>query len=242
MQKLVPSARIDSLQLDAKTSLIDSKNKIWLLQENYTIQVSGVNSNVGSAVESNMDFLSMNVSAPIIVNGFELNHIGSAYLLQQLENLRSQQLAQNIQSTRYFFDKTPFTNTVVPGNGTLTFSLLDFTWVLPLVGWAHHDEPLASASTWLLPAYIVTPYNLTVGLLLRESTYIPVYEAVYDPSVQISAPARASAAGNVIVFNEPTLAETLMPLIVAASLVVGVTAFVADRRLTRPFRVRKKKR
>jgi hypothetical protein len=242
MQKLVPSARIDDLTLVAQTSVVDPTTGTWRLQENYTIQVSGVNNNLGSTVESKLDFLSMNVSAPISVQGFELNNVGGAYLLQRLLSLRAQQLAQNIQSTRYFFEKVPYTNTVVPGNGTLTFNLLDFTWVLPLIGWAHHDDQFAPTSSWLLPAYIVLPYNLTVGFVQREATYIPIYEALYDPSIQITAPPRAVAKGNTIVFDQSAIAEIVMPLIIAASLVISLGVFVADRRLTRPLRTKKKKR
>ena len=242
MQKLVPSASIDDLTLAARTSLVNPMTSTWLLQENYTIRVSGVNKNLGSSVESNMGFLSMNVSAPISVQGFELNNVGRTYLLQRLLSLRSQQLAQNIQSTRYFFEKVPYTNTVVPGNGTLAFNLLDFTWVLPLIGWAHQDDQFAPTSSWLLPAYVVLPYNLTVGFVQRETTYIPLYEAVYNPSIQISTPPRAVAKGNEIVFDQPAAAEMIMPLLIASSLIISLGVFIADRRLTRPLRIKRKKR
>ncbi len=241
MDKLVPSATIDSLQLTARTSLMNARTNTWLLQENYTLQVSGINKNIGSVIESDMSFLRMNVSQSINIQGFELNSLGAKYLLQPLENLRVQQLQQRILTTRYFLDTKIFTNTVVPGNGTLSFNILDFTWVLPLIGWGHQDQPLATTSTWLLPANIVTPYNLTVGFALVESQYIPLYEATYYASIQITAPPRATAVGNTIMFDIPAPAETAMPIIIAATLIAAVVTFMVDRKLTRPLRARKKR-
>ncbi|HVH14747.1 MAG TPA: hypothetical protein VNA15_03395 [Candidatus Angelobacter sp.] len=242
LSRLVPSAVVDSLDLSARTLLMNPTTNAWLLQENYTIQISGVNKNLGSTIEIDMSFLRMNVSQPINVQGVELNSLGAAYLLQPLLSLRAQQLQQRIQSTAYFIDRKTFTNTVVPGNTTLTFNLLDFTWILPLVGWAHQDEPFDSASTWTLPSNIANPYNLTVGFRLLESQYVPIYEAAYYASVQITAPAHSWAVGNTIMFDLPSRAEIAMPALLVAGLVVGIVSTVVDRRITKPFKIRRKRR
>ena len=241
LDRLIPSAVVDSLDLTARTSLANPATNSWLLQENYTIQISGVKKNVGSTVQVDLSFLRMNVSQPITVQGVELNKLGLTYLLQPLLNLRAQQLQQRILSTAYFIDRKQFTNTVVPGNTTLTFNLLDFTWILPLVGWAHQDQPLDSSSTWTLPYYIVNPYNLTVGFRLIESQYVPIYEAAYYASVQVTTPARAWAVGNTIMFDQPSPTETVMPALIAAALVIGIASTFVDRRISRPFRIRRKR-
>jgi hypothetical protein len=241
MDRLVPSATIDSLVLTARTSMVNAATNTWLLQENYTIQVSGVNKNIGSAIQADMSFLRMNVSQAINIQGFELNNLGAAYLLQPLISLRSQQIQQRITSTAYFIDGKQFTNTVVPGNATLTFNLLDFTWIIPLIGWAHQDQPLDSQSSWTLPSEIVTPYNLTVGFRLLESQYVPTYQAAYYASVQITAPSRAWAMGNTIMFDLPSSVETAMPALIIAALIVGIVVAVADRRMTKVFKTRRKR-
>jgi len=242
MRRLVPSATIDSLDLVAKTALINQATNMSLLEEDYTIQVSGVNKNLGSTIDSDMTFLFMNVTQPITVQGFELNNLGAVYLYQPLLNLRNLSLQQHEATTRYFLDTKTFLNTVIPGDGTLHFSLLDFTWMHPLTGWSHQDEPLGSSSTWLLSSDAVLPYNLTVGFRLLENQYFPVYEAVYDPSIQISAPARAISTGNIISFNLTTPAEIVMPAIIVATLAIGIGTFVLDRSFTGSFRRRKRKR
>jgi hypothetical protein len=240
LDRLVPSAVVDRLDLTARTSLISPTTNTWLLQENYTIQISGVNKKLGSAVEVDLSFLRMNVSRSINIQGVELNKLGATYLLQPLLNLRAQQLQQRIQSTAYFIDRKTFTNTVVPGNATLTFNLLDFTWILPLIGWAHQDQPFDSGSIWTLPYNIVNPYNLTVGFRLLESQYVPIYEAAYYASVQITAPARAWAVGNTIMFDLPSPTETVMPALIGAALVIGIVSTAVDRRISKPFKRRKK--
>lgn len=242
MRRLVPSATIDSLDLVAKTTLINQATNMSLLEEDYTIQVSGVNTNLGSAVNSNMAFLFMNVTQPITIQGFELNNLGPAYLYQPLLNLSNLSAQQHQTTTRYFIDTKEFLNTVVPGDATAKFSLLDFTWVHPLIQWSHQDEPLGSSSTWLLPSDRVQPYNLTVGFRLLENQYIPIYMAVYDPSIQISAPARATSTGSIISFNLNTPAEIAMPAIIVATLAIGIGTFVLDRSFTGSFRRRKRKR
>jgi hypothetical protein len=241
MDRLVPSASINSLDMTGRTALLNNATNTWLLQENYTLRVSGVNKNIGSAVEADMSFLRMNLSQPVNVEGYEVNSLGAAYLLQPLLSLRAQQLAERIQTTAYFIDGHQFTNTIVPGNSTLTFNLLDFTWILPLVGWAHEDQPLASESNWTLPSSVVTPYNLTVGFRQFETLYVPVYEATYYASITITAPERSWAAGNVIMFDLPSSTETVMPVIAVAALVLLVVVSFMDRTITKPLRARRKR-
>jgi len=241
MDRIVPSASIKSLEMTGRTMLLNNVTTTWLLQENYTLQVSGVNKNIGSAIQVDMSFLRMNVPQSVDVDGYELNNLGAAYLLKPLLDLRAQQLSEGIQTTGYFLDGHQFINTVVPGNGTLTFSLLDFTWILPLVGWAHEYQPLSSQSNWTLPSYVVTPYNLTVGLRLFETQFIPIYEATYYASITITAPERAWAVGNSIMFDLPSNTEAVMPIVVVATLVLLLAVSLFDKRITRPLRARRKR-
>jgi len=205
-----------------------------MISENYTIVVDGVNSDFGGTVRSNLAILRMIVSTPIVLGGNEINSVGAKYLLGPLKSLTT------TSTTTYFLDGAPYLNSNVPGNTTATFNILDFSWISPVSQWNNQYDPFSSSSIWSFTPTL-NPYNLTVGIRHIEDFYFPVYSAIYVPTLELSAPARAWADGTAVVFDLQTPADPVMVLIILASVIVLVASMVLDRRL-RPKIPRRKKR
>jgi len=242
LQRKVPSASIHLLQLRANTTLLNQIQHLWLLQENYTIVIAGAITSTGSRVSSDLAFLSMNESDSINISNVELNTVGSYYLLGPLKNLPA------TTSTGYFFDGETFRSTVIPGLNTQRFRFLDFTWVPSISTWSRQDDILKQSTQWDLSPSTTNlfqggfPFNLTVGLTRRENTYLPIYEAIFDPSLQVTVSSNAWAGGTMIYFDLPSPLTALMTTIAVSTLAIALVGFVMDRRLTRPIGARRKKR
>jgi hypothetical protein len=241
IQKKVPSALVSFLELRAKTTLLNPSQNLWLLQENYTMIVAGANMNTGSRVASNLSFLSMNVSDSIYISNVELNTVGSYYLLQALKTIPATPF------TGYFLDGATFRNSVIPGINTQNFRFLDFTWIPPVSQWSRQGDILKQSTKWDLNPSTSNlfqegfPYNLTVGLAKRESTYTPVLVAIFDPSLEISVSANAWVSGTTVYFNLPSPLEAVMAIIVTSTLTIAMITFVFDRRITQRADKRRKR-
>jgi hypothetical protein len=242
LQKKVPSASLHFLQLQAQTILLNQSQHLWLLQENYTLVIAGANMNAGSRISSDLSFLSMNVSDSISISNVELNTVGAYYLLVPLKTL------PQTTSTGYFLDGETFRSTVIPGLNTEKFRFLDFTWVPSISTWTRQDDILKQSTRWDLSPSTTNlfqggfPFNLTVGLVKRENIYLPIYEAIFDPSLEVTISSNAWAIGTTVYFDLPSPLTTLMMAITASVLSIALVGLVIDRRLTRPMVIRKKKR
>jgi hypothetical protein len=242
VQRKVPSASIHLVQLQANTTLLNQSQHLWLLQENYTIVIAGAIVTGGSRVSSDLAFLSMNASDPINISNVELNTVGAYYLLGPLKNL------PGTISTGYFFDGETFRSTVIPGINTQKFRLLDFTWVPSISHWNRQDDILKQSTQWDLSPSTTNlfqggfPFNLTVGLTRRENTYLPIYEAVFDPSLQVTVSSNAWADGTTIYFDLPSPLTALMTAITVSILAIALVGFVMDRRITRSVWSKRKKK
>lgn len=235
IQRLVPGARIDRLELKAKTLQIQASEQMWSLQENYTIVVEGVSKNSGGTIETNLAFLPMNVSDSFKAGSVELNNLGSQYLLSGFNTLP-------VGGTTYYDSGHPYTVPTVPEFDTGRFNMLDLRWITPVSTWSHTYDPLGSSSTWNLNI-ASPPFNITIGTQLTpENVFLKVYTAVLNPKVQILGPARAWSQGNTILFDVPSGFDLAMPIIIGISLVVAVSSFVLDRRLSASVRARRKRR
>jgi hypothetical protein len=239
-QKIGPSVTATVMMMSARSALLDNSTGMWLLQENYTIVVSGAVKTNGTLSSIDLSLLSMNVSSPMTIGGSELNKVGSAYLLKPIDLLRK-------GGTSYFVDGAEYTNTVVPDQVTSSFSFLDFSWVPPISRWDRQDNLLKQSTTFALAP--TTPllrgglFNLTVGTFPVENVFLKKWIAVLDPSFQIVVPANAWSQGTTIYFDQPGVAELAMPIIAGVSLVAVALALVFDRRLTKDrgaFRRRKR--
>jgi len=230
-QKLVPNAQITSLELRVKTS---NSSGTWLLVENYTIIVMGASRDLGSSIRSNIGFIAMNVSQSLVVANQEVNAVGSAYLVAPLN-------AMDPKTTAYFIDGHQTLSAVIPAQTTITFWLLDLTWVPPVSKWTESNDVLKQATTWSL-----TPpgprYNLTLGTKSPEGPLLRVRTATYNPSFTVSVPANARVDDNTVSFDIPTQLEIAMPALIAVSLAALIVGYLSDRRLTGAQRTRKKKR
>jgi hypothetical protein len=230
-QKLVPQANIAKLDLHARTS---NSSGTWLLVENYSITVTGSNTNLGSSIRSNLSFITMNVSQTINISNQELNAVGSTYLLAPLN-------AMDPKSTVYYIDGHQTLSPVIPAQTTVRFWLLDLTWIPPVSGWTENNDVLRQTTTWSV-AFPGPRYNLTLGRKSPEGPLIKTWIASYNPSFSVTVPANAWADGNTISFDVPTPIETVMPTLVTVSLVALILAALSDRALTSVQRTRKKKR
>jgi hypothetical protein len=237
IQEKVPGARVASLDAEIGTKLLDTSTGTWVFEENYTVAVAGVATGTGNQEAVNVDFLSMNVSQPISLGGAEINRLGAAYLVQPLLRLPT---TIGPSGSRWLVGGGLFLNSVVAGNTTMGLNILDFSWVPSLAHWEHSYSPLGSSSSWSLTPS--APFNVTVGIHTAESFVFPIYFAAYSPTLQVDAPARATFENGLIVYHLSSPADVIMPAIVSASLVIGVASFALERRLTAPFRVRRKKR
>jgi hypothetical protein len=231
IRTLVPTASVSSLEFRARTF---NTTKMWYLIENYTIVISGANTNTGSSVASNLAFLSLNMTQPIVLVNQEINAIGTAYILGPL--------SQQPSNTQFFIDGHQTLNSIIPAETTARFWLLDFTWVQPLPTWTEKSDLLGRTTTWTL-----TPpgprYNLTFGPPSPEGTLIRTYEAIYNPTFQVSVPATAWINNKQVSFDLNNPAEITMPIIVAASLAILLSTILIDRKITsKPRSMTKKKR
>jgi len=231
IQKLVPGAKVTGIELRAKTL---NATGTWVLQENYTIQISDSNRGTGNFVRSDLGYLSMNISDSINIGGTELNAVGAEYLLAPLN-------AQNPSQTRYFIDNTETLNTVIPGLTTKGFALLDFSWVPQVATWDRQSDVLKQTTKWT-----ITPtaprYNLTLGKRSPEGPLRGTLVAVYDPSLDLTVGYNAWAQGTKIMFSLPSPFEAWMPAIIAIPLLVWAVSLILERRFTARAPSKKKKR
>jgi hypothetical protein len=232
IQSYVPGAKLSSLDLEIESS---NNTGIWNLVENYSITVTGANTNSGSNIQSNLGFVSMNLTQPLQFDGMELNNIGPAIILPALESKVAE-----YSSLDYYIDGSNPSTAVIPEVTTSEFSLFDFTWVPQVSTWTESQNVLGQTTRWTYdPTF--PRYNLTIGIPSPEGILIKAFTAVYNPSFSVTVPANAWINGNTVSFDVSTPAESIMPLIAGAALIVAISAVILDRRFTRTQRVRKKR-
>jgi hypothetical protein len=232
-RSLVPTSSVSNLMLQARTT---NSTGTFLLEENYTIIVTGANQESGSVVNSNLSFVQMNLSQPFPVANQELNAVGKAYLLQPINNLST-----FYSKLIWFIDGSQALSAVIPGATTTQLSLLDFSWVPPISTWNTQSNILEQSTTWTYnPAQ--PEYNLTVGVPSPEGPVLKAFTAIYNPTLSVTVPSTARITGNTISFDTPTSSENIMPVVAGASLAILIGATLLDRRVTGPLRIRKKKR
>ncbi len=240
MQKRIPEARLDSssFRFSAKTEVLNPATKTWMIQENLTATITGARSSPGQLVNYNLDLLSMNVSDPIRLNNVEFNQIGKTYLLQPLQSQPA--------DTTYFLSSTQYSTSFVPVLVTGKFDLLDFTWIPQVSQWSSSPNPTGPSSSWIYDPSTTgrtgAPYNLTLGSHPVEDTYLNFTVARYAPTVELTAPPRARANGSSISFELAGPGDIVMPLIVAASLGVGLVSYFAERRVLGPTKGKTRRR
>ena len=232
IQSLVPNARVSNLDIRVKTS---NSSGTWLMIENYSIVVAGANTNSGSNIAANLGFIAMNLSQPIQIGTTEINGIGPTYLLPALEA----KAASNPDLVFYIDGANPRTVTI-PAETTKLFWLLDFTWIRPVSTWTYSNNILGQSTMWTLNS-VGPRYNLTLGLPSPEGPLRSKYVALYGLSSGLTVPSNAWVNGNTVSYDIPNPTESIMPVIILASLIIAVTVLILDRRLTRPLRTRKKR-
>jgi len=231
IRSIAPAAHIDLLTMHANFSLVDPTTSLRVLDENYTITVSGLNKNTGSRIMADLSFLSMSVLDPITTSdGHELNRVGLAYLLEGIARFSPD------SKTRYYMGSSQFTEPIIPETTTRRFSLLDLSWIPSVSKLGGEYQPFQPSTIWnFTPRQL--PYNLTIAMgPTPEGTFTKKYVAFLNPSVEIITPPWAQAQGTTIVFDVPNPAEIVMPVIIIVSIVAAVTTFLLDRKLSRAAR------
>jgi hypothetical protein len=233
IKSLVPTASVSSLTLRAETL---NSTKTWLLEENYSVVVTGANTIRGSTVSADLSFISMSLPQPIMIAGQELNAVGPDILLQPLKTISSQ-----YSKLGYFINGHQTLSAVIPEQTTATFWLLNFTWVPAVSTWTSQTDLLGQSTTWTYsqPDF---PYNLTLGVPSPEGTLLKSFIALFIPSLNVTLPYNAQINGNTISFHVPASSELVMPVVAGTSLVVLVAATLFDRRITGRLQTRRKKR
>lgn len=230
VQRLVPGATVTSLALQARTV---NSTGTWLLSENYTLTITGANTNSGSSVKSETGFVSMNVGRGINDSGLELNTVGKTYLLSILTSQPN--------NTAYFINGSPTLNAAIPAQTTLLFSLLDFSWVPAVSTWGRQDDILGQSTVWTFDPG-APRFNLTFGPRSPEGPLLKAFTAIYNPAFQLNVAANAWAQGTTVSFDLSTPSELVMPVVVLILVVVLGFALYFDRSLSRIQRFRAKKR
>lgn len=232
MQKLEPKAKLSNMEINVKTT---NTTGTWLLAENYSLTVSGANTNFGNNISSNLAFIPMNLTQSLQVETIEINGIGKEYLLPAL-----QAKSAAYPNLQYFIDGSQTRNAVIPEQTTLSFWLLDFTWVTPLPTWQEDNNVLEQTTSWTLSP--TNPrYNLTLGVPSPEGPLLTTYTAIYHPTLSLTIPANAWVTGNTVHFDTPSPVEVIMPIIILASLIIAIAGILLDRRLSGRVRAKKKR-
>ena len=236
IQKQVNGASLSSLDLRIK---ISNASASWTLVENYTITIGGINTNSGSSITSNLAFTQMNVTEPLTYGGMELNSIGPSVILPALVS-KSAGFPSPCKYC-YWIDGSNPQTAVIPERTTQEFSLFDFTWIPVVSTWTGILNILGQATAWSYDPQFPR-YNLTIGgVPSPEGGLLHSYAVVYNPSMIVTVPANAWADGDNVHFDVPTSSEAIMPIIIFASILVAAAAFVLDRKLSGPLRVRRKR-
>ena len=232
IQKSVPGASLSSVEMSAQTS---NSSGLWKLSERYTMIVSGASTDTSGRISIDLGFITMNVTSPIVVEDLETNLVGSATILPALQAKGAQ-----YSNLKYYIDSSNTRTSTIPELTTQDFSLLDFAWILPLSSMTSNQSVIGGYTNWAYdPSSPV--YNLTIGLPSPEGGLFQEWTAFYNPSINVTVPAAAWVTGNVVYFDIPSSTETVMPMIIGASLFTAVGTFLADRRLTRSLRAREKR-
>ena len=232
IQSRVPNAQISNIDIRIKSSNATGN---WLLDENYSLTITGDNVNSGSNIQSNLAFIPMNLSQPMQVGQAEINTVGPTYLLPALD-----EKATSYTNLQYYIDGANPRNAVIPEQTTKGFSMLDFSWVSPVSTWTGNNDVLRQSSQWSFDPPSAR-YNLTLGVPSPEGPLITKFVAIYSPSMSLTVPANAWINGSTVSFDTATPAETLMTAIIVAALIIAISAVVLDRKLTGQIRTRKKR-
>ena len=235
-QSASPRAHVDQLTLHVHTAEINNATGLWVLQENYTMTVSGVIQNTGGRKIVDLSFLSSRNNQSISVSGLELNNIGQKYIVQGIQRFPPD------SKTRYYAGTGGNTLPLIPEQYAQAFSMFDLSWIPPVQQWAGGYRPFDSSTIWNLQP-VSARFNVTVGTgLTTEQTFLRRYTAHLNSSAEIIAPPRSATAGSTILFDIPTPAETVMPVIIVVSIATLIVAFVAERRVSKSLRPTKGRR
>ncbi|OLD12811.1 hypothetical protein AUF78_17565 [archaeon 13_1_20CM_2_51_12] len=244
MQKLVPGAHLDpsTFKFEANIEQQSTNSNMWTIAENLTGTVTGAGSGLPGIMNYNLGFLSMNISDSLQFGGVEFNKIGRAYIVQPLDSQR--------KGTSFYLDQSlarggPYSNTVIPGNATSKFNLLDFSWVPKISSWTHSYRPFDSKSTWTLNPQTdlhALPFNVTAGIPSPEGPLITSLVAFLNPTLVLTTPPRSWSEGSTVSYNVPTAAAAVMALILVAVVVLTAVSYFVERKVVRPVAQYRKKR
>lgn len=244
MEQLVPGAHVDpsTFKFEAAIQRQSPGSNMWEINENLTATVSGASSGLSGLMRYDLSFLSMSISDSLQFGGMEFNKVGQTYIVQPLDSQR--------RGTAFYLDQSlfrggPYSNSVIPGNATLKFNLLDFSWVPKVSSWTHTYRPFDSSSIWTLNPQTdrhALPFNVTAGIPSPEGTLLASLVAFLNPTLILTTPPRSWSQGSTVSYDVPTVNGAVMALILVVVVVLAAASYFVERRVIRPVAQFKKKR
>lgn len=224
-------AHVRDVMLEAQTSSWSNTTALQSFNITLSFGVTGISNTTNGASHEDLSWKSFVVSSEVALGTFEANSLGAKWLQGTAQTL-SQEPTTKILSYFYEVNSNPvnaklFTG-VVAGIHALNFSRL----ATPLSSWHRTYEPLAPTTSWTLA---VSPIlGLTFGRVIQEEAGAPIttlFGLFYTLQASVSAPADSRVQGDILSFSVSGLSESLMGLTIISSTVVGLAAFIYERRL-----------
>ena len=230
IQQKAPAARLSDLKLQGATSAWSNATSLQWFNISLSFNLSGVSMVKNGAEQFDMSWKSFAVASGINIGGFEVNNIGSTYLAGPANTLAQQTSSQAIRISFVTNGIPIFTSEFPPQVDQ--FSALNFSSLSTLVSsWKSNFDSVADTMSWSFSPRLGRNLAEVKVVTAAGETAIFHYGLFYDVGAQITAPGRSYVSGNTLTVVVSDLPETVMGITVLSTLVVGVGAFVTERRI-----------
>ena len=235
IQMKTPGARVAGLRLEATSTAWSNQTRLQWFNLSLAFNVAGVSADRGGAVKFDMSWKSFAVTSAVSLSGFEVNKIGSSYLVGVAEELSSEASSSSIVRTAFHADGRSIQASnfgeAVRGVSTLNFS----SFATPVVDWGLTLEPFSNQmSLSFSPKH---SFGMDLSVTISEEPDTPpttiAYGVLYSLEATITAPRRSTLSGDIVTVVFDETAETLMGVTILSSASLGLVTFVYERRVTR---------
>jgi hypothetical protein len=230
IQAKTPSASVKDLKLNAvSTAWFNTTQVQWLnISASFGLEEGSLGSGQGGQFDA--AWRSFAVSSSINLAGFEVNTIGSAYLVQAAEAL------QHLTNTKtsvftYHVNGAGVTQASLPVKAAAV-SVLNFSSLAtPLSRWTPAYNYTTNSVTWSLKSLPTYSFEVTETVIEAQPAQIHYLLSYSLHQASITAPLRSSISGDTIfvVFGDAT--ETLMGLIIGSASILAVGTTFYERRV-----------
>ncbi|HEV2119748.1 MAG TPA: hypothetical protein VGS11_06570 [Candidatus Bathyarchaeia archaeon] len=236
------SARVSNLVLQSRSSSWMNSTSIQWLNISLSFDLSGIQTDKSGNSQVDMAWKSFSVPSNVTVGGYEVNNIGTGYLVNvagQLASASRGGLGSPIRFT-FLVNGHPLLPRdfpiLVKNVETLNFSTIN----TPISKWTFGYDP-GNLLSWsfrggLLGVEILTTINEPGG---GSRVF---YGLFYRLTSKVTAPARSVANGDLIIVVFSDTPETVMGLVILSVSVLGVFSFISERRLVSGFSKKRQRR